>query len=231
MCGVMSMKYKITPLCLGHIQRPKTNMIYQCGDSAIQDFPLIAFYLENDEHKIMVDTGGTAPDGKKWMPYQRSDNESMEAQLAAIRVDPKEIDTVILTHLHWDHAGNNTLFPNAIFYAQRFECENLEQPGVDVFEVSKTVYMPVDGNTILFPGIRLVLTPGHSRGSQCVIVDTIDGEVGITGDLIPTYENWEADPKIPNGGNYDIEIITKSIEKIGHLCKKILPGHDNKVLR
>ena len=64
MCGVMSMKYKITPLCLGHIQRPKTNMIYQCGDSAIQDFPLIAFYLENDEHKIMVDTGGTAPDGK-----------------------------------------------------------------------------------------------------------------------------------------------------------------------
>ena len=227
----MSMKYKITPLCLGHIQRPKTNMIYQCGDSSIQDFPLIAFYLENDEHKIRVDTGGTAPDGKKWMPYQRSDNESMEAQLAAIRVDPKEIDTVILTHLHWDHAGNNTLFPNAIFYAQRFECENLEQPGVDVFEVSKTVYMPVDGDTILFPGIRLVLTPGHSRGSQCVIVDTIDGEVGITGDLIPTYENWEADPKIPNGGNYDIEIITKSIEKIGHLCKKILPGHDNKVFR
>ena len=201
----MSMKYKITPLCLGHIQRPKTNMIYQCGDSAIQDFPLIAFYLENDEHKIMVDTGGTAPDGKKWMPYQRSDNESMEAQLAAIRVDPKEIDTVILTHLHWDHAGNNTLFPNAIFYAH--------------------------GDTILFPGIRLVLTPGHSKGSQCVIVDTIDGEVGITGDLIPTYENWEADPKIPNGGNYDIEIITKSVEKIGHLCKKILPGHDNKVLR
>ena len=52
----MSMKYKITPLCLGHIQRPKTNMIYQCGDSAIQDFPLIAFYLENDELAAALET-------------------------------------------------------------------------------------------------------------------------------------------------------------------------------
>ena len=142
-------KYKITPLCLGHIIRPTSNMIYNCGIHLPTIFPLVSFFLENDEHKIIVDTGGTAPDGR-WLPYERKPEESMEAQLESIGVKAEEIDSVIFTHLHWDHAGNNYPFVNAKFYAQKIECEDFTQPGMDAEELSKTKFTPVDGDTELF---------------------------------------------------------------------------------
>lgn len=221
-------KYKITPLCLGHIIRPTSNMIYNCGIHLPTIFPLVSFFLENDEHKIIVDTGGTAPDGR-WLPYERKPEESMEAQLESIGVKAEEIDSVIFTHLHWDHAGNNYPFVNAKFYAQKIECEDFTQPGMDAEELSKTKFTPVDGDTELFEGIELVLAPGHSMGMQCIIAATDEGRKMMTGDLIPTYDNWNADPIIPTGGIYDKDIAMASINKIKALCGDILPGHDERV--
>ena len=73
-------KYKITPLRLGTITRKKSNMVYQASDT-ITDFPLIAWLLEGQNAKILVDTGGSAPDGKHWMPYTRKDSEALDAAL------------------------------------------------------------------------------------------------------------------------------------------------------
>lgn len=221
--------YKIIPLCLGRIWRPRSNMVYGSGDDTVTAYPLISYYIEGNGHQIIVDTGGTAPNGEKWMPYERKSDEGMEAQLKKTGVDPGDIDTVILTHLHWDHAGNNGLFANAKFYVQRLECEDLNRPGVDTAVVSKTSYIPVDGDKELYPGIRLILAPGHSAGMQCVLVSVAQGRYLLTGDLIPLYENWEADPKIPNGGMYDLEVITESIRKVEKICDQILPGHDGRV--
>ncbi|MGD9154031.1 MAG: N-acyl homoserine lactonase family protein [Bacillota bacterium] len=219
--------YTIKPLCLGHILRPKNNMIYQSEDNSKIQFPLIAYYAEWGNHKILIDTGGAAPDGKRWMPYTRTVGESMEAQLKKIRVRPEEIDAVILTHLHWDHAGNNQLFPNAKFYVQSKEAADLHKPGVDTALVEKTPYTLIYGDTDLFPGVRLVLAPGHSPGMQCVLIQTAQGEVMLTGDLLPLYENWES--KMPNGVFYDLDVINSSILKVSRLCSRILPGHDSKV--
>jgi N-acyl homoserine lactone hydrolase len=219
--------YTIKPLCLGHILRPKNNMIYQSEDNSKIQFPLIAYYAEWGNHKILIDTGGAAPDGKRWMPYTRTVGESMEAQLKKIRVRPEEIDAVILTHLHWDHAGNNQLFPNAKFYVQSKEAADLHKPGVDTALVEKTPYTLIYGDTDLFPGVRLVLAPGHSPGMQCVLIQTAQGEVMLTGDLLPLYENWES--KMPNGVLYDLDVINSSILKVSRLCSRILPGHDSKV--
>lgn len=60
-----------------------------------------------------------------------------------------------------------------------------------------------------------------------MLVSAGQGRYLLTGDLIPLYENWEADPKIPNGGMYDLEVITESIRKVEKICDHILPGHDN----
>jgi glyoxylase-like metal-dependent hydrolase (beta-lactamase superfamily II) len=202
-------------------------MIYQSEDNSKIQFPLIAYYAEWGNHKILIDTGGAAPDGKRWMPYTRTVGESMEAQLKKIRVRPEEIDAVILTHLHWDHAGNNQLFPNAKFYVQSKEAADLHKPGVDTALVEKTPYTLIYGDTDLFPGVRLVLAPGHSPGMQCVLIQTAQGEVMLTGDLLPLYENWES--KMPNGVFYDLDVINSSILKVSRLCSRILPGHDSKV--
>ncbi len=222
------MTYRITPLRLGTIIRKKSNMIYQCGSDIQEEFPLIAFLLMGDGRNILVDTGGSEPDQKKWMPYKRSADQNLDRQLKAHGVQPEEIDTVIFTHLHWDHAGNNQLMPNARFYVQRKEYEPVfreDLPGFERDLVLKTRYELLDGDTEgICPGISVLLTPGHSPGSQTILAETEHGIVALAGDLIPTYENIER--KLPNGGNYDVQVITESMYRILDLGYPILPGHE-----
>jgi N-acyl homoserine lactone hydrolase len=221
--------YSIKPLRLGIITRPKKNMIYHCDDTTPTEFPLIAYYVEGNGHKILVDNGGTPPDGKKWMPYVRDPKEAPDEALRAVGVEPEDIDTVILTHLHWDHASNNHLFPNAKFYVQAAEYADLNAPGVEPDVVGKTKYELIDGDAELMDGISVVLAPGHSPGMQCVVINTANGKQMITGDLIPMYENWEKSPKEPNSNFYDYETIAASVKKVENVCDIILPGHEAKV--
>jgi glyoxylase-like metal-dependent hydrolase (beta-lactamase superfamily II) len=227
--------YTIRPLRLGTIKRKKENMSYNCGVTDIMDFPLISYYLEGDGHNIIVDTGGIPPDGVKWQPYFRTENESLDKALHAIGVSPEEIDIVILTHLHWDHASNDHLFPKARFIVQKKEYDYLTAPEPEVKEgyeldlVLKTEYELVDGDSNVIPGISVVLAPGHSAGMQCVVVETRAGKYILGGDLITLFENWEAEPHIPNGIFYDLNIMLASLEKIDRINGKVLPGHDNEV--
>jgi glyoxylase-like metal-dependent hydrolase (beta-lactamase superfamily II) len=227
--------YTIRPLRLGTIKRKKENMSYHCGVSDIVDFPLISYYLEGSNHKILVDTGGTPPDGIKWQPYFRTENELLEKALHNLGISPEEIDTVILTHLHWDHASNNQIFPNARFIVQKKEYNYITAPepeekkGYDLDIVLKTEYELVDGDSSVIPGISVVLAPGHSAGMQCVVVDTKAGKYILGGDLVTLFENWEAEPHIPNGVYDDLNIMRESLEKIGRINGIVLPGHDQEV--
>jgi len=203
--------------------------------SDIMEFTLMAYYLESDRYKILVDTGGTPPDGKRWQPYSRLEGESLDQALAAIGVAPEDIDTVILTHLHWDHASNNHLFPKARFFVQRKEYDYLTAPepavknGFDPDLVMKTNYEFIDGDCEIVEGVSVVLTPGHSAGMQCVVVETTAGKYVLGGDLITLFVNWEAIPHIPNGVCYDLDLMVKSMEKVDKLHGTVLPGHDEKV--
>jgi len=227
--------YTIRPLRLGTIRRKKGNMSHNCGISDVMDFPLISYYVEGADHKILVDTGGTPPDGVKWQPYSRTEKESLDQALHNIAVSPEEIDTVILTHLHWDHASNNHMLPNARFIVQKKEYDYLLAPEPEVKEgyeldlVLKTEYKLVDGDTDVIPGISVVLAPGHSAGMQCVVVETRAGKYILGGDLITLFENWEAEPHIPNGVFYDLNIMLESVEKIDRINGIVLPGHDQEV--
>jgi glyoxylase-like metal-dependent hydrolase (beta-lactamase superfamily II) len=95
--------------------------------------------------------------------------------------------------------------------------------------VKQTEYEFVDGDTELLPGISVILAPGHSAGMQCVTVDTAGGRYIIAGDLVPTFENWDASPRVPYGSLEDIDAIMKSYEKISGIDGEILPGHDSRV--
>ena len=229
--------YKIKPLHLGDITRPKANMIYGYKGTEVQDFPLIAYYLEGN-YKILVDTGGSHPEsaqGKLVKPYRRSPEQELEAALKRIGVDPEEIDYVILTHFHWDHAGNNHLFPQATLLCQKSEYESLFDPlfaedkGYDRESILKCSYELLDGDRQLAPGISVVLTPGHTPGMQSVVVDTEIGKVVCTGDLITLRESLDYDPPSFNGRLYDaaaVDLAQKSVDKILAISRHILPGHD-----
>lgn len=231
--------YNITPLHLGDITRPKSNMIYGYEGKEVQDFPLIAYYLEG-EHRILVDTGGSPPDsvaGRNAAPYKRSPAQELDRALDAIGVSPGDIEYVILTHLHWDHAANMHFFPNATIYCQMIELDGLEnsenaKKGYDISYVRSFNYHLIDGDDQIFDGVSVILAPGHTPGMQCVAVDTSYGNVIISGDLITLRESLSYDPPRFNALLYSdsaFGVAQKSFEKILSASRLILPGHDPSV--
>src|SRR5690606_30965331 len=132
---------------------------------------------------------------------------------AKVGIKPEEITKIILTHLHWDHCYNLDLFVNAKIYIQRKEIIYAvapveDSPDVRMFGVLPecgkpgwfdgwTQFVRVDGDVEIIPGINVYLTPGHSPGSQCVLVNTKEGKYLITGDFCPKYENFR--DGVPNG--------------------------------
>lgn len=235
--------YKIFPLNLGYITRPKKNFFFGYQGTEVEDFPVIAYYLEG-EHKILVDNGGCAvdaPRGVAAQPYTRTKEQEIDNALRAIGVEPEEIEFIIFTHLHWDHASNTNLFPNARLICQKREFESLDEPnnpsnkkGYIKEYVQKYTYEFVEGDVDLFDGISVMLTPGHTIGSQSVIVQMEEGPAIITGDLITLRESWEHNPPQPNGLYYNddaLEMMYESIEKLRPVSKLIFPGHDGCVFK
>lgn len=230
-------KFVIYPLHVGDLKRQKSNLAYMKEPGKEIIFPLICWYCTDGARKVMIDTGGTAPD-HRWQPYTRRPEQTLEHQLKQLGVKAEEITDVIFTHLHWDHAGNNHLFNNAKFYAQEAELQELAHPSLPIFSGSydKNTSFPssvvsLEGECCLMDGIRVITTPGHSPGSQSVIVDTEKGPYVITGDLIALYECYESDPMIVNGIHIDLREYYESLEKVKAVGGQILPGHDEKVLQ
>ncbi|RMH37371.1 MAG: MBL fold metallo-hydrolase [Nitrospirae bacterium] len=156
---------------------------------------------------ILIDTGiGMKGDAKFQRIYAIDHSVTLLDSLAHIGMHATDIDLVILTHLHFDHAGGATsrdadghlvpTFPRAIYYVQRGEFEDATHPN----ERTRASYRPdnilplnehrkwelVDGTTELLPGISVVVTPGHTPHHQSVKVES-EGQVALfLGDLIPT---------------------------------------------
>jgi glyoxylase-like metal-dependent hydrolase (beta-lactamase superfamily II) len=154
--------------------------------------------------RILVDTGfGRKVPAKQasQLALKRPDGDLLDA-LQRLGYGPEDIDIVINTHLHSDHCGGNTLdlggslgptFPKAEYWIQRAEWAEACYPN----ERSRRTYLPenfqplesagqlrlLSGNTWVTPEVRCVVSRGHSRGHQSVIIEC-DGHTAIyLGDL------------------------------------------------
>jgi glyoxylase-like metal-dependent hydrolase (beta-lactamase superfamily II) len=160
--------------------------------------PYLGFLLQNGKHNVLVDTGISDDfivDGKAWGNFPAKGGRSyVEQSLAQAGVDPLEIETILFTHLHNDHAANISIFKNARLIFQRDEWATLLDP-LPIMKVRKD-YDPalveelksgncikVHGDFELTEGIKCVLTPGHTPGSMSVAVNTANGIRIIVGDL------------------------------------------------
>lgn len=228
--------YKIYPLHVGDIVRDNTNMMYMVDPGKKITVPLLAWLLCDGQRYILVDTGGTPADGVHYMPYTQASGCTLEEQLRLHGVSPNEVEIVILTHLHWDHAGNNGMFKNATFYVQQKELDYAMAPlaiqknAYNQELISQTKYITLNGASEITEGISVITTPGHSPGSQSVIVNTEKGNFIIVGDLICLYACMERNPMIINGLHTNLFEYYESMNKVAETGFHVLPGHEPKIL-
>jgi glyoxylase-like metal-dependent hydrolase (beta-lactamase superfamily II) len=155
---------------------------------------------------ILVETGA----GDKWDQkhadiYKIEKENRLLDRLAGLGVRPEDVDTVVNTHLHFDHCGWNTrrqderivpTFPNASYIVQRGELEHARQPN----ERDRASYFPdnfepieragqwrlVEGDAGVAPGVELIVMPGHTRDMQCVKISGGGRTAIFLADLVPT---------------------------------------------
>ena len=125
-------KWKITALLYGTLTAPKSIFSAGLDDNLVLDFVYSGYLLQNGKENVLVDTGiheDNIVDGKAWAgcPAVGGRQYVVDA-LAKEGLTPDDIGTVLYTHLHNDHAGGCTLFPNAKHIFQRDEYVNLVNP-------------------------------------------------------------------------------------------------------
>jgi len=200
----MATQWRLRALYAGKIRIPKTAATPGLDPDIVYDAPYLAFLLLSANRIVLVDTGISEKfiiDGKAWGGFPAEGGQDyLLRSLAGAGVNPAEVDTVIFTHLHNDHAGNTMLFENARLIFQKDEWKTLLDP-LPVMQLRKD-YDPavvehlrnmnctlVDGDLELDDGIMLLKTPGHTPGSQSVMVHTDQGLRILVGDHWPQCFN------------------------------------------
>jgi N-acyl homoserine lactone hydrolase len=228
---------RIHPLRLGTITRQKMTFAYWLDPGTIIDAPVIAWYIEGSDRKILVDTGGgdaaQAPPHRH--PYKTNEDENIERALMKIGVKCSDIDIVIATHLHWDHSAGNGMFPQAKVIVQEEELRYARSPlpatahGYIRSVIDGVKYTTLSGDAEIAKGVRVILTPGHTYGMQGVLVEGGERRYFIAGDTYGLFRNLESDPPLISGIYVDMRKYYESVAKIAEFGAFVLPGHDVKV--
>jgi N-acyl homoserine lactone hydrolase len=207
-------------------------------------FPIPAYVIETAGERILVDTGlhpGAVEDAARH--YGQPDALGLFKleldQSVAVQVDLTTITKVVLTHLHFDHAGGLALLPPSVpVFVQRREWE----AGQDGAAVAKNFLLPRDYSTVaqqIVPvdgdhdllgdgSIQLLSTPGHTPGHQSVRV----GERLVLGADVTHYASGLDDQRFPMFAD-DFAAQAASADRLRALRDAgavVRPGHDPAVL-
>lgn len=201
--------------------------------------------LRGTNETILVDTG--------WAPAaaQRRGRTLLldpAHAMAELGCGPGAVSRVVLTHLHWDHAGNVRLFPEATFVVQRRELDFWTGPfgrrlhfaahaePADVEAVAgagrEGRLALLDGDAELAPGVQAVLVGGHTPGLMILLVETEGGTVVLASDATHYYEELERDR--PGSLVADVVETYAGFDLLRELAARegttLVPGHDPLVL-
>ncbi len=238
------MNYTVYPLIITQLAADGGRMTYLRNYGNTIWLPCPFYVIIGGPEPILVDTSGPAQlfSGLR-TELVRAVMEFNEA-LAQVGLSPEGITVVIHTHLMYDHCANSSHLSRAKFVVQKKELEFARNPHpmfAGMYQTQLFEGLPfeiVDGDYELFPGIRLLFTPGYSPGGQSVAVTTSAGTVVITG-FCCHQENFQPEkgPKsvyvtdiipevIPPGIHTDMLEAYESMVRVKAEADIIIPFHD-----
>ena len=243
--GTVSSNNEIYAVRYAHLERTATYN-FMGGDPHDVPMPLDYFVwaIVSPERTLVVDTGFDAAQAAN---RKRTLVRPVEDGLRAIGIEHSRVNDVIITHMHYDHAGNHHLFPNARMHLQDaemryctgrcmthshlrapFEAEDVACMVRRVFDDQVEFH---DGDADLAPGVSLHQVGGHTPGLQVVRVATARGSVVLASDAAHFYANFDQGRPFPILYNVaDYLEARRKIRKLAASDAHIIPGHDPAVL-
>lgn len=214
----------------------------------VEDRPLqMDFYfwlIGNDQSVVLLDCGYDRERGER--RGRQQDQDPIEL-LARFDVSPTDVDHVIISHMHFDHIGNVTQFPDAEFSVARAELhfwtdyghhpavalatESEEVRAIQQLQREGRLHL-VDESAEPLPGIKLQRVGGHTPGSIITEVATANGKVVLASDVLHFYEEMEHDR--PFFLYSDIEEVFDAYELLRNMAARpdvsVVAGHDPLVM-
>jgi len=204
----------------------------QADDNNLIPMKARSLLIRGNGRNILVDTGpGSKLSGKMKKIYGIDDHSTdINASLSKHGLTCDDITDVIITHLHFDHAGGSTTirykkpvpaFPNAKYYIQKTQFESAINPGPgEASSFTRDDFVPLeesgvlkmlDGPCTLFSGIEILVTDGHTKGQQHPLVKGKKASLFFCADLIPTSAHIPVSWRMAYD-NYPLTIIKEKEE-------------------
>ena len=226
-------------------RRPQENFISPDPHDGPLSMDYFVWAIRGEGRTIVVDTGFGADAARQ---RGRRLLQPPKEALAAIGVECGSVADVVITHLHYDHAGNLHDFPKARFHLQdaeiayatgRLMCHDMLRHAYDVEDIVAMVRRVYagrvvfhDGEAEIAPGVTLHRIGGHTKGLQVVRVATARGFVVLASDASHYYAN------IRNRDPFPIVVDVgamlegyETVERLADSADHIIPGHDPDVMR
>lgn len=208
----------------GVVPKPLWSKTTPCDDRNRIRLGTNCLLVRSRQRNLLIDTGcGVKYSPKEMSIYRIEREKGLLEGLSQCGLSPGDIDVVVNTHLHFDHAGGNTIpsprgaeaaFPNATYVVQKQEYQEACNP----HERNSASYRSdnwealagsgqlklVEGEQEVIPGVRLIPTPGHTLGHQSVLIESQGRKLFYIADLCPT----QAHGPLPWIMGYDLYPMT-----------------------
>jgi N-acyl homoserine lactone hydrolase len=218
---------EITQLELGTFRFPDPELADRTG-------VVMGYAIRHRGGVFLFDTGfgfGNAELDEVYQPIPKRIGDA----LAEVGIAIEDVTAVANCHLHADHSGQNSAFPDVPIYVQAAEWElahTTDHTILEWIDFPSARYVPLTGDHEPFDGFRIVATPGHTRGHQSLVVETANGRVVLAGQAVYTVDEWAGTPdelegrsSAPNKEAYDA-----SVDRLRGLGpERVFLGHDRRV--
>lgn len=235
---------EVYQLVVGTKEVPLRGCLLRGGDDSPVHFTYSFWVVRHDAGVLLVDTGfGPEVAARRGISFGRGCAEA----LRGLGVAPGEVTDVVLTHLHFDHAGGLDALPAARVHLQaadlafytgpymRFGLCSSAVEAADVAAVRRLAgagrLVRLDGDGEIRPGVRVLRVGGHTPGTQLVEVDGDGGRVVLAADAAHLYANLER--RVPFPVLHDVPSSCEAFERLDELAAAgadVVPGHDGAVM-